>query len=113
MDARVSASDKEVDGRVSQVDGAIHPISLKTIDDNGHDKKAYIINGNVQMLPDGTMVNTEKSDKTIVIRDAVTGETSMIDPREILSMDEPMDAEQEKRTAADVGKRTASRRPTR
>ena len=102
MDARVTASDKEVDGRVSQVDGAIHPISLKTIDDNGHDKKAYIINGNVQMLPDGTMVNTEKSDKTIVIRDAVTGETSMIDPREILSMDEPIDAEQEKRTAADA-----------
>ena len=74
------AQQHEQTKRMQHSDGAIHPATLKETDDEGHDKRVYIVDGNVQMSPDGTVVDTERSDKNVVIYDPTTGERRMIDP---------------------------------
>ena len=74
------AQQREQMKQMQHSDGAIHPATLKETDDEGHDKRVYIVDGNVQMSPDGTVVDTERSDKNVVIYDPATGERRMIDP---------------------------------
>lgn len=108
MDDRVQTVENEVDSHVNPVDqggdGMIHPATLKEKNDDGTDRKVYIVSGNVQMTADGTMVDKEKSSPSIVIRDPQTGETKMLSPADILSVDEPIDPEQERREAADAAR---------
>lgn len=108
MDDRVQTVENEVDSHVNPVDqggdGMIHPATLKEKNDDGTDRKVYIVSGNVQMTADGTMVDKEKSSPSIVVRDPQTGETKMMSPADILSVDEPIDPEQERREAADAAR---------
>ncbi|MCI7654299.1 MAG: strawberry notch C-terminal domain-containing protein [Bacteroidales bacterium] len=108
MDDRVQTVENEVDSHVNPVDqggdGMIHHATLKEKNDDGTDRKVYIVSGNVQMTADGTMVDKEKSSPSIVIRDPQTGETKMLSPADILSVDEPIDSEQERREAADAAR---------
>ena len=93
----IEESDQTVNGRVHNDDAMIHPATMKQ-----DDRKVYIIGGNVQMTDDGTMVDTSKSDESVIIRDAETGKIEFADPSQILSIDEPIDAEQEKQAAAEA-----------
>lgn len=58
------------------VSGNIIPVKLKN-DDEG---EWYVKDGNVVMTADGSMVDKEQSDREIVVFNAKTGETKMIDP---------------------------------
>ena len=102
IDNRVEESNATVNSRVNRTDGMIHPTSLKLQNEDGSDKTAYIVSGNIVMLEDGTGVDTQKSDKTIVVRDAHTGELKWIDSSLILNIDEPIDPEVEKKAASDA-----------
>ena len=87
---------REVNKPTLHKDGGQHPARLKEKDEHGNDKFVYIVDGNVTMLPDGTMVDPDKSDKSIVIYDPATGERKMIDPTSdggILSLDGVVSAE--------------------
>lgn len=52
------------------------------------DRPVEVLSGNVIMTEDGTMVDNERSDATIVIRDISTGEIEMVSPEAILSYEE-------------------------
>ena len=94
IDGRIAESDGIIGERVSKTDGMIHPAILKA-----ENKQVYIVDGNVQMLPDGTMVDVEKSDGSIIVRDAETGELSFVTPSDFMSVDEAIDAEEEAEAA--------------
>lgn len=52
------------------------------------DRPVEVLSGNVIMTEDGTMVDNERSDATIVIRDLSTGKIEMVSPEAILSYEE-------------------------
>lgn len=83
--------------RMRHSDGSIRPATLKEKDEEGHDKQVYVVDGNVQMLPDGTMVDAENSDKSVVVYNPATGKREIIDPTSdtgILTLGEVETAEQ-------------------
>ena len=78
-------------------DGSFHTATLKEKDEHGEGKQVFIVSGHVQMTPDGTMIDREASDKTIVIFDPSTGERKMIDPSSdfgLSSVDKPTTSEE-------------------
>lgn len=52
------------------------------------DRPVEVLSGNIIMTEDSTMVDNERSDATIVIRDLSTGEIEMVSPEAILSYEE-------------------------
>lgn len=95
-------ADMEVEGwreegrKMMHSDGSIRPAVLKVKNENGEDTEVYIVEGNVQMMADGTMVDPETSDRSVVIYDPATGERKMIEPTSdmgILSIGEATSAE--------------------
>ena len=78
-------------------DGSIRPAILKEKDSDGNDQLVYIVDGNVQMMPDGSMVDKEASDNIVVVCNPATGERKQIDPTSdtgISSLGEVTTAEQ-------------------
>ena len=59
------------------------------------DKPVYIVKGNVVMFPDGSGVDVQNSDKSIVICDAETGEYQFTSPDQIFNVGEPIDPQSE------------------
>ena len=96
MQSRVTAAISMVNARVHP-DGQIHPATMKV-----DDRKVYVIGGNLVMNEDGTMIDHEKSDESVIVRDAETGNVEFADPRDVLSVDEPLDAAKEKQMAQEA-----------
>ena len=105
IDSRVAASGAAVDGRVNRTTGMVEGAVLKAQDMEGRERHVYVTNGRVAMLADGSGVDTERSDRSIVVRDAVTGEVEMVEPEAIFRLEEPVDPETEKRAAAEAIRR--------
>lgn len=102
IDSRIEETNATVDSRVNRRDGMIHPASLKLKNEDGTDKKVYIVSGNVVMFDDGKGVDRKKSDNTIVIRDVETGEMKVIPPDLIRGLDAAVDPEEEKARAREA-----------
>lgn len=102
IDSRIEETNATVDSRVNRHDGMIHPASLKLQNEDGTDKKVYIVSGNVVMFDDGKGVDREKSDNTIVIRDVENGEMKVIPPDLIRGLDAAVDPEEEKARAREA-----------
>lgn len=102
IDSRIEETNATVDSRVNRHDGMIHPASLKLQNEDGTDKKVYIVSGNVVMFDDGKGVDREKSNNTIVIRDVETGEMKVIPPDLIRGLDAAVDPEEEKARAREA-----------
>ena len=96
MDGRVVESDSMIDCRINKQDGMLHPATLKA-----DDRKVYIVGGNVIANEDGS-IDREKSDESVVLRDAETGKLEYADPRDILTIDDTIDANEEKQRAAEA-----------
>lgn len=94
LDTRVAAVTNAIDSHVNVDNGQIVTATLKQ-----DDRKVYIIGGNVVMTPDGTMVDSQKSEKYIIIKDAETGQISSVDPTQILRLDGNLDPVKEKENA--------------
>lgn len=94
LDTRVAAATNSIDSHVNVDNGQIVTATLKQ-----DDRKVYIIGGNVVMTPDGTMVDSQKSEKYIIIKDAETGQISSVDPTQILRLDGNLDPVKEKENA--------------
>ena len=94
IDSQINASDALINGRVNMSDGMIHPATMKV-----GDRKVYVVSGNINMNDDGTGIDLSKSDESILIRDAETGNMEFADPRSVLSLDEAMDAAKVKEEA--------------
>ena len=94
IDGRIAMSDAMIDGRRHKDDGMIHPAIMK----NGN-RQVYIVGGNIVMSDDGLMVDGEKSDESVVVRDAETGKLEFAAPGDVLSVDDAIDADEEMQTA--------------
>ena len=99
LDNSIAESNEMIDSRVNRSNGMIQPAVMKTQDKDGNSRQSYIISGSVEMLPDGSDVDHEKSSNSILIRYADTGELEMVSPTSIMSIGEPIDPEQERAEA--------------
>lgn len=71
-------------------DGNVYNATMKV-----DDRRVYVIGGNIAIGEDG-VINHQQSDKSIVIRDAQTGDLEMVDAAYIQSMQPGVNAEQHK-----------------
>ena len=102
MDGRVGQSNATIDSRVNRETGMIQPVTLKVQDEKGNDRRVYVMNGNLVTYDDGSGIDSEKSSKTITIRYADSGAFDMVSPDAILGIEQPIDPETEKQTAAEA-----------
>lgn len=70
--------------------GMVQPATMKV-----DDKPVYIVKGNVAVLPDGTGIDTQNSDQSIVICDAETGEYKFTSPDQIFYLGDAIDPQAE------------------
>ena len=70
--------------------GMVQPATMKV-----DDKPVYIVKGNVAVLPDGTGIDTQNSDQSIVICDAETGEYKFTSPDQIFNIGDAIDPQAE------------------
>lgn len=86
IDDAVDDSNRVIDSHTNQ-NGMIQKATLK-----GDDRQVFIVSGNVVMTDDGSTINTQKSDQSLVIVDAQSGKREMIAPSAIQSIENPIDA---------------------
>lgn len=70
--------------------GMVQPATMKV-----DDKPVYIVKGNVAVLPDGTGIDTQNSDQSVVICDAETGEYKFTSPDQIFNLGDAIDPQAE------------------
>lgn len=70
--------------------GMVQPATMKV-----DDKPVYIVKGNVAVLPDGTGIDTQNSDQSIVICDAETDEYKFTSPDQIFNLGDAIDPQAE------------------
>lgn len=95
--AYMVAQQREQTKQMQHTDGSLRPATLKEKDSEGNDQQVYIVDGNVQMTPDGSMVDKASSDNIVVVYNPATGERKQIDPTSdtgISSLGEVTTAEQ-------------------
>ena len=90
IESRVAMSNEQIDQRTNRNDGMVHPATMQL-----NDRAVHIIDGNIVMTDDGTMVDSRRSDATIIIRDAATGKVEFAAPEAILNVQEPIYAAEE------------------
>ena len=100
IDSRIEASNKLIKERTNTSTEMIQPATLKAVSEDGKDQVVYVVGGNVIMLDDGTGVDKEKSDGSILVRHADTSKLEMVSPDAILKVDAPIDPQVERETAA-------------
>ena len=93
IDSRISASDAAIDQRTNRV-GLIQPATMKL-----DDRRVYVVDGNLVMHEDGSMIDVANSGESILVRDAETGKLEWASPHDFLSVDEEIDPAAEKEAA--------------
>lgn len=79
----------------THLDGNLYNATMKV-----DDRRVYVTGGNVIVGEDG-MIDHQKSDKSIVVRDAQTGRIEMVDVRDMQSVQPGTNAEQHKTQIAE------------
>ena len=101
IDSQVTASDASIDSRTNHTlgdgFGKILPATMKM-----NDRQVYVIDGDIQMMDDGSMVDVSKSSESILVRDAETGKLEFVSPHDVLNLGQAVSAEQEKATAREA-----------
>lgn len=93
IDSRMNAADKVIESNMNVDTRMIIPATMKV-----DDRKVYVVGGQIAMNDDNTMIDKERTDETVIIRDAETGKLELADPSNILRIDEQLDPEEEKST---------------
>lgn len=99
IDTQVQQSNDMIESRINKTTGMIQPAMMKAPDENGNERRAYVISGNIEMLADMSGVDREKSDGSILVRYADTGEMEMVSPSAIMRVDDAISPEQEQQEA--------------
>ena len=95
IDGRIEQSNAIIDTRTNRVTGMIQGAEMKQ--DN---RKVYVVSGNVLSYDGG--IDHEKSDESVIIRDAESGKLEQVSPEAILFVDELLNPDEEKNTAAEI-----------
>lgn len=104
IDEQIAQSDAEITARINKTTGMIIPAVLNGVTD----RPVYIVNGNVVLNEDGT-IDREASDNTLIVRDAQTGEVEFTDQKQIVSIGDAIDPQEERATAVDNIRQQAER----
>lgn len=91
---KVAVINNAIDSYVNVDNGQIVTATLKQ-----DDRKVFIIGGNVAVADDGSMVDSQKSDKLIIIKDAETSKISYVEPTQISRLNGNFDPVKEKDNA--------------
>lgn len=86
VDPRIGNPDPYQDYDPHQPDADLWPKGRAVM--KFQDRPVEVLSGRVVMMEDGSMVDSERSDVTIVIRDLSTGEIEMVSPEAILLYEE-------------------------
>lgn len=97
IDSRIEESNTMVDSRTNTDTGMIQGATMKV-----DDRKVYIIKGNLVQYDDKSGINNSASSESVIIRDAQTGKIEIVSPDAILNIDDAIDPNEEKATAAEV-----------
>lgn len=89
-DSKRRTVERTVKERTNHETGMILPATMKT-----DDRQVYVVSGNVVMSSDGSTIDAQSSDKSIVIRDAQSGELSFTSPERIQTVGGNIDPQQE------------------
>ena len=100
--SRIEQSDSMVKERANRTTGMIQGVTMKMQDADHKDRRAYVLGGDLVMLSDGTGIDREQSSGSILVLYEDTNEMEMVSPETILNMEEPVDPETEKQTAAEA-----------
>jgi len=76
----IAEHQREVAKNMQHADGTIRPVVMKEQDEEGRNKVMYLVDGEVTMTDDGSMVDKGRSDNSVVVYDPSTGKRQMIDP---------------------------------
>ena len=79
-----------VERRTHKDTGVMQPATMKE-----GDRPVYIIKGNVVLFPDRAGIDTSKSDRSVIVCDAETGEVEFAGPDQILNVGEAVDPQGE------------------
>lgn len=102
IDSRIEESNATVNSRTNRNDGMIHPATLwqaGAAGAAGSDRQVYVVSGNVVLFEDGSGIDVRRSDKTLIVRDAETGELRWAAPEMLSGLDESIDPATEKEAA--------------
>ena len=91
IDGQIEQSNALIDSHTNKRTGMIHGAVSK---ENG--KLVYIVSGNVVAYDDGTGIDLQKSDESIIIRDAETGELQQVSPEFLSSLYDTQDPNEQK-----------------
>lgn len=97
IDGRIDQSNAMVNARTNRTTGMIQGATMKV-----DDRRVYVINGNLVQYADGSGIDIEASDNSVIVRDAETGALEQVSPDAILNIDEALDPITEMQTAADA-----------
>lgn len=97
IDARVEQSNAMVDARTNRTTGMIQGATMKQ-----DDRRVYVVNGNLVPYADGSGIDNQASDGSIIVRDAETGALEQVSPDAVLNIDEPLNPSDEKMTAEEA-----------
>lgn len=97
IDGRIDQSNAMVNARTNRTTGMIQGATMKV-----DDRRVYVINGNLVQYADGSGIDIEASDNSIIVRDAETGALEQVSPDAILNIDDVLDPITEMQTAADA-----------
>lgn len=97
IDARVEQSNAMVDARTNRTTGMIQGATMKQ-----DDRRVYVVSGNLVPYADGSSIDNQASDGSIIVRDAETGALEQVSPDAVLSIDEPLNPSDEKMTAEEA-----------
>lgn len=89
LDDAIEENNATVDSCVNRSTGMVEEAILNSNGDNNKNN-IYVVSGNLVANEDNT-IDTDKSDNSIIVRDAETGIVSMISPNDILSIFPPVD----------------------
>lgn len=97
IDSRIEESNTMVDSRTNTDTGMIQGATMKV-----DDRKVYVVKGNLVQYDDKSGINNSASSESVIIRDAQTGKIEIVSPDAILNIDDAIDPNEEKATAAEV-----------
>lgn len=97
IDARVEQSNAMVDARTNRTNGMIQGATMKQ-----DDRRVYVVSGNLVPYADGSSIDNQASDGSIIVRDAETGALEQVSPDAVLNIDEPLNPSDEKMTAEEA-----------
>ncbi len=97
IDGRIDQSNAMVNARTNRTTAMIQGATMKQ-----DDRRVYVINGKIVQNADGTGIDKDASDSSVIVRDAETGALEQVSPDAVLNIDEALDPITEMQTAADA-----------